>query len=129
MKLYKLLRARKILGDHMHEQLPAPLAYKIMKFIKASENEGAFYNEKFNEIVNRYGEKNHDGKSEPNDGKLHIDKSRAPQCEQEINELNEMEVDTPNIIFSISELDVLRFSVSDLFVLDDFISEEGCNGI
>ena len=52
MKLYKLLRARKILGDHMHEQLPAPLAYKIMKFIKASENEGAFYNEKFNEIVN-----------------------------------------------------------------------------
>lgn len=41
MKLDKLIQLRKTISAHAHEAISAPLAYKMMKFLKASDNEDA----------------------------------------------------------------------------------------
>ena len=51
MKLNKLLQVRKVLSDHANEPIPTMLAYKILKFMKASDTEGAFYEQKLNGII------------------------------------------------------------------------------
>ena len=61
MKLNKLLQARKVLSEHANEPIPTMLAYKILKFMKASDTEGAFYDQQLKEIIGKYAKKNDKG--------------------------------------------------------------------
>ena len=45
MKLINLIATRNILSEHAGEKAPALTSYKIMKLLKASDTEDAFYNE------------------------------------------------------------------------------------
>lgn len=58
MKLDKLLQVRKVLGDHANEPVPTMLAYKILKFMKGSDTESAFYDQKLKEIIEKYYQSN-----------------------------------------------------------------------
>ena len=51
MKLNKLIGIRNILVAHANDRVYAKVAYKMMKFIKASEDEDAFYNTKLKELI------------------------------------------------------------------------------
>lgn len=51
MKLNKLIQVRRVLAEHANEPIPTMLAYKILKFMKASDTEGAFYDKKLKEII------------------------------------------------------------------------------
>ena len=57
MKLNKLIGIRNILVAHANDRVYAKVAYKMMKFIKASEDEDAFYNTKLKELIETYGER------------------------------------------------------------------------
>lgn len=54
MKLNKLLQVRRVLSEHANEPIPTMLAYKILKFMKSSDTEGAFYDAKLQEIIEQY---------------------------------------------------------------------------
>lgn len=124
MKLSKLLQIRKILGIHSQEKVPTILAYKIMKFIKASEQEGAFYNEKFRKIIEKYSEKDEKGNPVLDGNNIKLNQETAEECTKAVYELENTEVEVPNVSFTINELEPLAFSVSEMFILDDLIKEE-----
>lgn len=124
MKLNKLLQIRKVLNEHANEPIPTMLAYKILKFMKASDTEGAFYDEKLKEIIDKYGKKDENGKPLYSDGKVSIEKESIEECQKAIAELGDTEVELPNITFNIQELTPIVFTVAELFSLDEIIVEE-----
>lgn len=125
MKLNKLLQARKVLSDHANEPIPTMLAYKILKFMKASDTEGAFYDKKLKEIVNKYGKKDENGNIIYSDGRISVDPELINECQKAISELGETDVEVPKITFCIQEITPISFTVAELYSLDEIIKEEG----
>ena len=99
MKLNKLIGIRNILVAHANDRVYAKVAYKMMKFIKASEDEDAFYNTKLKELIETYGEKDAMGK---------FAKDKVG-----------------NIKIKAEELSGLRLSMSEMYAIDEIIIEEG----
>ncbi len=124
MKLNKLLQIRKVLSEHANEPIPTLLACKILKFMKATDTEGAFYDQKLKEIIEKYGAKDEQGNAVYSDGKVNIANESIVECQQAMDELGNTEVEIPNITFSIQELTPIIFTVAELFSLDEIIVEE-----
>lgn len=123
MKLINLILARKVIGEHMADKLPSALAYKLMKFMKASDNEDAFYNERMGDIINKYGERNEDGEIKVKDNRVSLKEGCIEKCNQSISELQNTEIDRPNFAFSIEELEPFKLSIAEISSLDEFINE------
>ena len=123
MKLDKLLQSRKTLSAHAQESVSAPLAYKMMKFLKASDNEEAFYVARLKEIIAKY--RDPEFEQNPQDGGIHIRKDKVNECNEEVEALTSTEVEAPSIKFTLQELSELKLSVAEMYTLDEFIIEEG----
>lgn len=124
MNILTFINATKIFNQVAQTKVSSKLAYKIMKLCKAAIAEEEFYNNKRNEIINEYAVRDEDGKiSVSDDGMISIVKDKIQEAEMALKELNEIEVDVPNIKFTLDELDELKLSVADMFVLDAFIEE------
>jgi hypothetical protein len=124
MNILTFINATKIFNQVAQTKVSSKLAYKIMKLCKAAIAEEEFYNNKRNEIINEYAVRDDDGKiSVSDDGMISIIKDKIQEAEMALNELNEIEVEVPNIRFTLDELDELKLSVADMFVLDAFIEE------
>mgnify|MGYP004629413683 CR=1 FL=1 len=54
MKIYDLILARNVILKKANEPIPTKLAYKFMKFLKASDDEDAFYSKKAEGIKAKY---------------------------------------------------------------------------
>ena len=89
--------------------------YKISKLFEAVDKETKFYYEELRKIVSNYGEKDENGELIPtNDGLgVKIKKECIADCQKEINELNLLEVNLPDIAFTIEELEPLDLSFED----------------
>lgn len=124
MKIITLLNAAKVFEQFAQMKVLPKLAYKIMKFCKHISIEEEFYNTKRIEIIKEYAEKDDNGNpiiSE--DGMVNIIKGKRDEFGVAIQELNDIEVDVPNIRFTLSELEGLELSVADMYALDAFIDE------
>ena len=121
MKLYNLLQIRTTLNAHTKDTMSTMLAYKIMKFIKSTEAEETFYNEKMQEILLKYGAKDENGDYIKSEGGIKIIDGKVDDCHKEINELAETEVEIPAITFTIDELSQINLTVAELYTLDEII--------
>lgn len=124
MKLNKLLQARRVLSEHANEPLPTMVAYKMLKFMKASDTEGDFYNQHYREIIEKYAKKDENGGIMYADGQISIFPDKVEECKKALTDLGETEVEAPNVVFTIHELMPIKFTVSELYSLDEFIKEE-----
>lgn len=123
MKIIDLIHVKNVFNTDA-EISDIKTAYKIVKFIKAIETETSFYQESMNNIINKYAEKDENNR-------VVVDKEgnySIPNCNielyiDEINQLNNLEVDKPNCVFTIEELKDLKISLSGLYMLDPFIVE------
>lgn len=123
MKIKQLIEAKRVIMPLVQEKLSPKLSYKLMKFIKAIEVEEDFYNKKLNELVDKYGERDGENKLVYTDSGVKIQEGKMEACNEELQEIGEVEVDTPTITFSLDELDSVKLSVSDMYFLQDFIVE------
>jgi hypothetical protein len=95
-----------------------------MKLCKSIAIEEEFYNSKRNEIINEYAVKDENGKVVVSkEGMITIDPDNIDEANAAVAELNNIEVDMPNVRFRLEELEELKLSVADMFVLDAFIEE------
>ena len=123
MKLGSLLRARKTISAHANEAISVPLAYKMMKFMKASDNEDVFYITKVKDIISKFEDKK--ANDEGNSGEVHIQKDKIQECQREIKAVEDTDVEAPAIRFTLAELNELKLSVTEVYSLDEIINEEG----
>jgi len=116
--------AAKIFGQFAQIKTSSKLAYKIMKFCKAVATEEEFYNTKRNEIINTYAIKDENGRLVvSDDGMINIVPDKIDEANIALRELNNIEVEMPNIRFALDELEGLELSPADMFAIDAFIEE------
>ena len=125
MKLYELLEARTVINKNIDQtkSISAALAYKIMKLMKNTQNDCDFYQEKFNAILNEYGEKDDDGQLIQENNGIKIQDGKMEECTSKVNELNNTEIELPKIKFTLEELKPYNFSVIDMAKIDELIQE------
>lgn len=121
MKLTKLLNARRVFLKHTNDEMPVSLAYKFMKAIKASDNEEAFYNKKIEEIVGEFGATDDNGKLIKDNGNIVIKPDKIAECNEKVKELEDTEVNVELVTFTVEDLGDLKFTVKELFLLEDYI--------
>jgi hypothetical protein len=95
-----------------------------MKFCKSVATEEEFYNTKRNEIISIYAVRDEAGNiAVTDDGMVSILPDKVTEANAALNELNSLEVEAPNVKFTLDELEGLELSVTDMFALDAFIEE------
>lgn len=105
--------------------LPIRTAYKLAKLQKAVENDHDFYVNKLNELIQIYSERGEDGApllTEDGNG-IRIRKEVLNEFETKVNALWNVEVDAPDIKFSLDEFDGLKITVEEAGLLEPFIEE------
>jgi len=123
MKIKNLIQARRVIASKAEEPVSVKLAYKMMKFIKASSDEGAFYNEKIRGVIEKYGEKDADGNLVIQDNGVKVRDEYIAECQTEISAIEETDVEC-NVKFTLTELEELKLSMNEIFALDTIITEE-----
>lgn len=121
MELKKLMEARDVLISYFEKKLGGTLAYKIMKFLKGSEDEENFYTSKLKELLDEYSEKDTDGNFVTQDNNVKIREDKIQECKEAINALGNTEVTAPSILFELDEIAELQLSAKEAYALDDFI--------
>lgn len=124
MKLGNLIQARKTLMPYIGEKVSAKLAYKMMKLIKSTLDEVDFYDNKVKEVIMKYAEKDDNGEIINDNGNIKLIKDTANDCQEEINDIANIDIDKPQVMFLLRELDELKLSATEMFALDEFIKIE-----
>lgn len=125
MKLYEVLSLRSLLMRLKTEKLSIKTAYKLMKLVEFFESEGKFYQDEFNSIIEKYGEKGEDGNYQlTNDGSaIKIIEGKEPECQSALEALQNVECAAPPIKFNLDEFEGVDVTLDELSVLTLFIEE------
>ena len=124
MKMYEVLDFSKVYDSIKNEKMSIKTAYKLNKLIKKIEEENNFYNIKFHEIIEQYAEKNDQGEYQYIDeNSIKIKEGKEQECYKKVSELQNLEIETPNITFSIEELGDINLTIDTVNMLMPFIEE------
>ncbi len=123
MKIIDLINAKNAFDLNCKYDGDMQLALKVIKFVKAAEIEADFYNKKYSEILRQYAEKDNEGNLVQTENGLKIQKGAVEKFTDAINNLNEVEVDKPNIEFTVDELNKCDLTGNGLYALYPFIKE------
>lgn len=124
MKMYEILDLQVLYKSIANTKLPLKTTYKFTRLMKRAEEEIAFYQEKFREIVEEYGVKeNGEYKLTPDGQSIAIIPGKEVECNTKLAELRNLEVFIDNIKFSIEELEGIDVSISELSCLMSLIED------
>lgn len=94
--------------------------YKIIKLKKITQEELNLYNEQIDSL-SEYFELGENGKPIQNENGIKIKDEYVSECSQKIFELDNSEVQLPDIYFSLDELEPLNLTLEELELLEPFI--------
>ena len=99
-----------------NQKLSMKTAYRLHKLSTSINEELQFYYEKFQEIIQRYGEKNEAGQFViTNDGSgIKLVPGTEEKCLNEIKELQEIDISLPDIVFSIEEFSGIELTATEI---------------
>lgn len=105
--------------------LPLKVAYKLNKIKKAVEENGEFYINKFQEIVDTYAKKDEEGNLvfSDNNEQIMIQDDKIEECNKALEELQTLTVEIENYNLSIDDFgENIECTPEDLEVLMPFLS-------
>ena len=124
MKMYEVLELQNLYNSISNIKLPLKTTYKFTRLMKRAEEELAFYQKKFAEIVEEYGVKeNGQYKMSPDGQSIIIIPGKEEECNEKLAELRNLEVDIKDIKFSIDELEGIDVSIAELSCLMSLIED------
>jgi len=125
MKICTLIGAIQVFNQFAQTKISAKLAYKIMRFCKDSETEEIFFNTKRQEIIDTYSIKDDNGNIVITDnGMIKIIPDKTDEANATLQELNNVEIEPPNVRFTLEELEELKMSVADMYAINEFITHQ-----
>ena len=125
MKMYEIIRLPNLLTKLKTYNLPIRTSYKFTKLANIVESELLIYQEHFGKIIEEYGKKDENGNYvfSPDGATIAIIPGKEEECQAKLNELQNIEINTSNISFSLEELEGLELSILDLQTLFSLIIE------
>ena len=122
--MYQVLNILSIYERIRELKVSAKVAYKFNKLCNSLKNDADFYKTELNKIIERYAERDENGSLIHLEyGAIKIKSEDMPTAQKEINNLDTLEVDAPDIKFTIDELDGLQLSIEDFNRILPFIEE------
>ena len=123
MRMEQLLAISRFLENHMEDALPIKVAYKFNKLISLMKNDITFYNDRYKSLIEQYTDPIPEQEIVDGNNRK-IKQDQQDEFSDEITKLWNLEVETPNIVFSIDELSSLKgVSVAELQPFMDLIKE------
>lgn len=125
IKMQKILNLRDLYSKIKTQSLPISVTYKISKLFTAVQSEADFYGTQLDSIIATYGLKDDNGEyvlTENKDG-VQIRKEDIPEVEKKLQELWNIDVELPDIKFTLEELEKVTLSVEEFNNLLPFIDE------
>ena len=123
LEVHEALQIKRILMPLTEQKMPIKTSYKMMKLISNIEKEGEFFDQQLKKLLEEYAIKDDKGQVDFHDGRVAIEKGKEDTFYKELEELNSIEIEIPELKFSIEELDNLEISPKDLYLLDKIIEE------
>jgi hypothetical protein len=124
MKMFEVLELQNLYNSIADIKLPLKTTYKFTRLMKRAEEELAFYQEKFREIVEEYGVKENGQYKLTSDGQsIAIIPGKEVECNTKLAELRNLNVLIDGIKFSIEELEGIDVSISELSCLMSLIED------
>lgn len=126
LKISQVMEFHAVYSTLKEQEMPIKLAYRLNQIEEICEKKVVFYETKMRDIITRYSEKDNDGKPvflEDNKS-IKISPEHVQECTEKIQELAELDVDLPDIKFTLDQLDELKLSISEVKALMPFINEE-----
>lgn len=111
------------LSNLSSKEMPIKTSYKFSKILSSIEKDNEFFVSKMKEIIMKYAEKDEDGTPVQEKGSIKIQKEYIEITNKEVSELYDIEFETPDIKFTLDELDSISLTPADLKVLLPFIEE------
>ena len=106
IKMEQLINARNDLGFFASINLPLKGAYKLTKIKKAVEEEYDYYAEKFQEIIDKYAQRDENGEiifSEDKE-RIMLDEDKLDECNDALIELQQLDVEIDTYGLCIEDL-------------------------
>ena len=125
MKMFEILELQNLYNSISNTKLPLKTTYKFARLMKRAEEEIAFYQTKFQEIIEEFGEKDENGqyKTTEDGQSIVIIAGKEMECNSRLLELRNLDVSIENIKFSIEELEGIDVSISELSCLMSLIED------
>ena len=125
MKFNQALNLYEFVKHRDKTEVPLKVQYKLLKIEKWLEEETNYYHECMNNIIANYGQQNDDGTYKFSDDKqfILIQEGKEKECNNEIAQLNNMEIDCPSVGFTLEELEPMDLTFDELKLLYDLINE------
>lgn len=124
MIIKELFELQELCEKISNKVLPVKLAYKFAKIARFAEEEINFYRNQHTLYLNKYGEKDENGKFVFNlSNNIKIISGLEEECKDKFLELETMEIELPDIRFSLEELESVQLTIKDMIILDPFIIE------
>lgn len=124
MKMFEILEVARLYESIKVIKLPLKTTYKFARLMKRVEEEVNFYQQKFTEIVEEFGVKENGQYQMTEDGNsIKIIPGKEIECSIRVNELQNLEVEIPDIRFSISELESIELNISEMTCLLSLIED------
>lgn len=124
MKMYEIIELQALYNSIGNIKLPLKTTYKFARLMKRAEEEIAFYQKKFREIIEEYGIKENGEYKMSEDGmSILIIPGKEVECNERVSELRNLDVIIEGITFTIEELEGIDISISELSCLMPLIED------
>lgn len=124
IKRYKLSSLEQIFDKLSSQTFAIQTQYKFLKLKNFIKEELEIYRIQYASLLDRFCEKDEEGNLITNgtDG-YKVDPKKMPELEKAVTEIQEVEIQIPDIYFSLDELEDLGLTFYELNVLEPFIKE------
>lgn len=126
MKLINILNARSVITSKAQVKgINFKTSFKFMKFLKATDEDEKFYNEKREELIKTFATKDEDGKIIIENNQYKFTNENLAEINKQISELAATEVEIPETLkFSSEELEKMEFTIEEVSAIYELIKEE-----
>lgn len=105
------------------QNLPFKISYKLSKLSREVVSHIDFYKDNFKTLLDKYGKKGEDGNFVPtydNQG-IQLVSETADECYEKIEELRNLEIELPDIYFSLEEFEAIQMTPEEVNIIMPFI--------
>ena len=123
MKYSKIEILYTTLAELSNKEMPIKISYRIAKILDALGGEYDFYRKKIQNILQKYGEKDDEGQLIIKDNQVPFIKEYADAAAKELEELQDIDINLPDVKINISELEDIKLTPLQVNALKPFIEE------
>lgn len=125
IKMTDILNLNSIYTKIKNKSFSVKTTYRMSKIFSVVTKEAEYYSNELNELIGKYADRDENGGFIPagKDG-VQIKKEYIDTVQSRLNDLLNLEVDVPDVQFSIEDLESGNLTVDEFNILMPFIKDE-----